>query len=318
MKNYLAYKDQIQGLEGVSETVKTVEKIAASSIVHLRQELANLDFYQKNTRDILIRLIGILGDDVLESGKSGKSEEAAKSRTKVAMLKGKSVLIVLTSDKGLTGGLWRRITDEFLTTARGKYDVIIPIGSKGEKYLRDEGVLVEDSRTIESVSGKNIIQSLSEQFQQGLFSQIDILYPKYISLSRYEAIIAPFLPSFRSLQSNASVKISSAKSALMENASVKNASVKVGFPIFEPARSSLEIFSRLMGKYIDSYFKKISTEAKLSEFSSRTVAMENASIKTDELIKGLHLVYRKERRRLLTQRQLESFVVHKNSYTQNR
>ena len=45
MKSYLVYKNQMQGVKDVSETVKTVEKIAASSVHFLKQEVSNLNGY---------------------------------------------------------------------------------------------------------------------------------------------------------------------------------------------------------------------------------------------------------------------------------
>ena len=52
-------------------------------------------------------------------------------------------------------------------------------------------------------------------------------------------------------------------------------------------------------------------ETKLSELSARTVAMEQATAKTKELIQKLTINYTKERRRVVTQRQLESFAARK-------
>ena len=82
-----------------------------------------------------------------------------------------------------------------------------------------------------------------------------------------------------------------------------------GLPIFEPSKK--EVFKALTQKYIGMFFRKIVMETKLSELSARTVAMEHASAKTDELIKKISLNYLKERRRAITQKQLESFAVHK-------
>ena len=61
----------------------------------------------------------------------------------------------------------------------------------------------------------------------------------------------------------------------------------------------------------DVYFQKIIMETKLSELSARTVAMEHATTKTVELVQKLKLNYTKQRRRVITQRQLESFTTHK-------
>jgi len=82
-----------------------------------------------------------------------------------------------------------------------------------------------------------------------------------------------------------------------------------GLPLFEPSKQ--KTFDDLLDKYIGVVFRKIIFEAKLSELSARTVAMEHATAKTQEIIEKLHLKYAKNRRRTVTQRQLESFAAHK-------
>ena len=80
-------------------------------------------------------------------------------------------------------------------------------------------------------------------------------------------------------------------------------------PIFEPSKANF--FNRLLQKYIGIYFHKLMIETKLSELSARTIAAENASDKTNEFIKKLTFDFMKERRKYVTQKQLESFSVHK-------
>ncbi len=276
MENYLVYKDQIEGFREVGETVKTVEKIAASSIGRLRLDMANIDAYQTNIGHILARLS--LFHEVERPSK----------------MTGVPALIVLTSDKGLTGGLWRRTIDEFLKTARENYEVVITVGSRGEKYLKEEAI--DPTQTFGSDT--DALHYVTDGFRSRRFARVDILYPKFISLADHLPTIVPFLPfSFDETQ----------RVAAQPNAG----GIEFGSPIVEPMRALPEIFDRLMRKFIDAFFQKIAAEGKLSEFSARTVSMEHASAKTDELIKALALGYRTEHRRSLTQKQLESFIAHK-------
>ena len=277
MENYLVYKDQIEGFKEVSETVKTVEKIAASSIGYLRKDMANIDAYQANMARILARLS--LFHEV---------ERASK-------ITGVPALVVLTSDKGLTGGLWRRTIDEFVKSARQNYGVIISVGTRGEKYLKEEGVEATQSFG----NGTDALRQVTDGFRTGLFARVDILYPKFMSLAEHRPTIVPFLP------------FSFDETALPSADKPGAGGIEYGSPIVEPMRALPDIFDRLMRKYTDAFFQKIAAEGKLSEFSARTVSMEHASTKTDELIKGLVLGYRTEHRRSMTQKQLESFIAHK-------
>ncbi len=273
MENYLVYKDQIEGFREVGETVKTVEKIAASSIGRLRQERANINAYQVNIGRALARL------------------SLFHEIEKPSKVTGVSAIIVLTSDKGLTGGLWRRTIDEFLQTARENYEVVIIVGTRGDKYLKEEAL----SATKSFESDIDALHYVTEGFRTKRFARVDILYPKFISLAEHRPTIVPFLPfsfdqtTLRSIESG----------------------VEFGSPIIEPMHARSQIYERLLHKYSDAFFRAVAAEGKLSEFSARTVSMEHASAKTEELIRGLILGYRTERRRSLTQKQLESFIAHK-------
>ncbi len=130
-------------------------------------------------------------------------------------------------------------------------------------------------------------------FKNEDYEQIDIIYPSFISLAEQKCLVVPFLPF--SFEGDLTKK--------------RKESEELGLPIFEP--SKVRIFRQALEKYIKVFLYKIILEAKLSEFSARTVAMEHASEKTKKLIARLNLSFRKERRRLVTQRQIESFSVHK-------
>lgn len=277
MQNYLVYKDQIEGFREVSETVKTVEKIAASSIASARKEMAAIEAYRMSIAGALSRL-------TLFHEADGPSKA-----------KGDAALIILTSDKGLTGGLWRRMIDEFLRSARHDHAVVITVGARGEKYLREEGI--EAAQSFQNAS--DAFRYVSDGFAARLLSRVDILYPRFVSLAEHVPTIAPFLPF------TFDARMQGAADAR------ERTGIEYGSPIVEPMRALSIMYDRLMRKYADASFRKIEVEGKLSEYAARTVSMEHASAKTDELIKGLVLGYRTEQRRSLTQKQLESFIAHK-------
>jgi len=275
MANYLVYKDQIEGFQEVSETVKTVEKIAASSIARLRKDMANIDTYQSNIRDVLARL--------------SLFHEVERSRKRA----GAPALVIITSDKGLTGGLWRRTIDEFMRVERKNYETVVVIGTRGQKYLNEESVEVTEAFD----KDVDALQYVTKGFSSGRFNRVDILYPKFISLADHRPTVIPFLPFLFEKKE--------------QRVDAAHTGIEFGMPVVEPMRAMPEIFDRLMHKYVDAFFLKIAAEGKLSEFSARTVSMEHATAKTEELIKGLIHGYRTDRRRSLTQKQLETFIAHK-------
>jgi F-type H+-transporting ATPase subunit gamma len=284
MKTYLAHKNQMQGLKDVLETVKTVEKIAASSVHFLKQEVASLNSYAAEIEKILTRLSLFY-----------PKENHPLLREKNT---GKRALIVLTGDKGLVGGLWHAVVSALLENIH-QYQAVISIGAKGEAYLKEEDVQIKrwffqtsdipQKQDIEKITGY-----IFGEFKKGTFRQVAVLYPQFISLAKQSPLFVSFLPF---------------KFALAAKAEGEFSEAALGLPIFEPSKR--KFFDRLLQKYIGLFFYKIVMEAKLSELSARTVAMEHAGAKTNQLIQKFTLDYAKERRRAITQRQLESFAVHK-------
>ncbi len=296
MKTYLAYKNQTEGIKDVSETVRTVEKIAASSVHFLRQEVSNINTYANEIEKMMARL------SLFYQAKNNPLLKINKN--------GKKMIVILTGDKGLVGSLWYEIINIFLKNSV-QYKYIVVIGAKGENYLKEESIKTTKSfinffdipqkREIE-----NITKYIFDEFNKGTYSHIDILYPQFISLAQQLPTITPFLPFKFTLEEIRNHNNSNATTDKLKKN--KNGNTGEGFPIFEPSKR--KIFETLLQEYIGIFFHKIVMETKLSELSARTVAMEHAAAKTKELIKKLELDYTKQRRRTMTQRQLESFASH--------
>jgi len=279
MKTYLTYKNQIEGFEDVADTVKTVEKIAAASVHFLKQEVASLNLYASEIEKTLARL----------SLFYQRKEHPLLQKRK----KGQKSLVIIAGEKGLVGGLWHKIITLFLEN-RDQYQSIAVIGAKGKNYLEEENVPIERSFTglsdlLSEEKIKHITDYIFDEFKKGTLFKVDILYPRCISLAQQQAEFVSFLP--------------------FEFEPAREKKDSLGFPVFEPSKKL--IFNNLLQKYIRVFFYKIILETKLSELSARTVEMEHASTKTDEFIQKLTFNYTKERRRFITQKQLESFAAHK-------
>ena len=132
MKSYITHKNQIQGIKDVSETVKTVEKIAASSVHFLKQEVSNLNIYATEVEKALIQL----------SLFYQKKDHPLLQKKGVGI----KTLVILTGNKGLVGGLWHGAVNTFLENAK-QYQTVIVIGAKGENYLKEESISIIKSFT---------------------------------------------------------------------------------------------------------------------------------------------------------------------------
>ncbi len=284
MKNYLSYKNELIGLQDVAETLKTVEKIAASSIHFLKNKSQALASYAEAIDSILGRLSLFMPQNYA-------------SQPLLCKKGNKKILLLLTGNKGLVGGLYHNLIN---AVPQKTYFKIIVAGKRGESYARETFpetslVFLKIADDFQPQDASLISQVLFDEFKKEDISTIDILYPKFISLTRQTPQLVQFLPF-------------DFKPSAQKTANPQNLPQDLGLPIIEP--SSREIAENLIEKYALAAFYRIFAEAKLSELSARTVVTEHAHSKTEKNIRYACLDYFKNRRRLITQKQLESFVVH--------
>jgi ATP synthase F1 gamma subunit len=264
MKKYLLYQKQIAGFKDLEETVKVVEKAAASQIHFLKKRVSTLSEYKSGIKLQLGRFLEF----------SGEVDHPLLAARKA----GERALLVIAGDRGIVGGLYHELVNQFLVE-KSRYQKVFVLGRKAKEYLSEEKVSVEQF----------VYSEFLARFQGGRFRSVDILYPQFVSLAEQRPARVRFLP-FKMLDSASPFGRGE------------------GWPIFEPSKE--QIFDSLLQKYIGVFFREITLEAQLSEFSARTVTAEHAASKTKEIRQSLRLSFLKERRTAITQKQLESFVVH--------
>ncbi len=282
MSTYKQYKNSINGISDVGETVKIIEKISATATRSLENKVVQAKSYTENITRLLARLIIFYKNNNHPLLRFPKNEKKA--------------LILVTGEKGLVGGLWQEIIEKF-SKNRASYNTIIVIGQKGKNKLNKLNIPIDTffSNPVKEqwslpaqLRTEKIIRDIFAQLNQENFNTIDIIYPQFYSLADQRPKLTSFIPfKFDLLTSTESV----------------------GLPVFE--QSKKKIFDRLLRKYIHALFFQIILETKLSELSSRTISMEHAANTTDKLIKKITFKYRKNRRLTVTQRQLENFTAHK-------
>lgn len=282
MRSLTQHKNQLSGFNDVFETVKTVEKIAATSIRFLNQKVSLLTEYNQALETVLARLYQfnqLTNQQLLKTHSSGQT-----------------ALVVISGDKGLVGALWHNLIDQALRQ-RHNYDQFVVVGQKGADYLSEEGIKI--SRLFAGLSDlpqpeqiQPIMDFILTAFRQGQFKRVDVLYPSYHSLSEQKPLFGRLLP-FTFIEPTA-------QPTRGDN----------GLPIFNVSKQILADF--LLEKFITVFFTKIVLEAKLSEVSSRMVSSEHAQKKTQEFISSETKEFLKERKKVLTLKQLESFLSHQN------
>jgi F-type H+-transporting ATPase subunit gamma len=196
-------------------------------------------------------------------------------------------LIVVSSDKGLCGGLntnMLRLSVNQMKNweSEGKLIAVSAIGNKGFSFMNRVGANVKSHITglgdvphLENLIGT--IKVMLDMYEAGEIDQLYISYTKFINTMKQEPVIEQLLPL---------------------------SGEQLGSPkghwdyIYEP--EAKPVVDQLMTRYIESLVYNAVAENMASEQSSRMVAMKSASDNAKEVIGDLKLVYNKARQAAIT------------------
>ena len=196
-------------------------------------------------------------------------------------------LIVVSSDKGLCGGLntnMLRLSVNQMKNweSEGKLIAVSAIGNKGFSFMNRVGANVKSHITglgdvphLENLIGT--IKVMLDMYEAGKIDQLYISYTKFINTMKQEPVMEQLLPL---------------------------SGEQLGSPkghwdyIYEP--EAKPVVDQLMTRYIESLVYNAVAENMASEQSSRMVAMKSASDNAKEVIGDLKLVYNKARQAAIT------------------
>ena len=200
-------------------------------------------------------------------------------------------VIVVTSDKGLCGGLNTnalRLTlakvKEFQGESRGV--LLTAIGNKGFGFLQRFGgnivshvVGVGDTPHLDRLVGP--IKVLIDAYTEGRIGAVYIVYTRFINTMKQEPVIEQLLP------------LPADRLKDDERAARKNWDY-----LYEPdARAVLD---QLLSRYVEQIIYQSVAENIASEQSARMVAMKSASDNASSVIDDLTLIYNKTRQAAIT------------------
>ena len=196
-------------------------------------------------------------------------------------------LIVVSSDKGLCGGLNTNMLRLSVNQMKnweteGKAITVSAIGNKGFSFMNRVGAKVKSHITglgdvphLETLIGT--IKVMLDAYEAGEIDQLYISYTKFINTMKQEPVMEQLLPL---------------------------TGEKLGSPtghwdyIYEP--EAKPVVDQLMMRYVESLVYNAVAENMASEQSSRMVAMKAASDNAKQVIGDLKLVYNKARQAAIT------------------
>jgi F-type H+-transporting ATPase subunit gamma len=218
----------------------------------------------------------------------------------------KSLLLVLTSNRGLAGGyngnVIRVATRTIQEYGTERFEIRLEVsGKRGIAFCRFRGIPVdatylqfEDRPQFDDV--EVLANNYIGMFLRGEIDRVDVAYTKFINSARQEAVVQTLLPMTSAQVGEAVDSVRQPKPAAAKEAG-KPTRERVPYEFVPDAESILE-------EIVPVSFKvrlfKCFLDAAVSEQIARMVAMRGATENADEMVKNLTMLYNRARQAQIT------------------
>jgi F-type H+-transporting ATPase subunit gamma len=225
----------------------------------------------------------------------------------------KVLVVVITSDKGLAGGLNSGVTKRALSALRERgipveRTGIIALGRKGEEFFARRGYIIEDRITTaknESTINdfQSIVSMVTDLFEHGEYDECLLVYTNFHSTFEQAPVVRTLLPLSVENVREMIEGITPERGKFAEGGVSHGEFERPLDYLFEPSAGA--IFETLIYRLVGIEIYHAFLESKASEHSARMVAMRNASDKASEVSFLLTREYNKARQSAITREMSE-------------
>ena len=276
-------RGKIKNFESTKKITKAMEMISVSKMRKAQERMRAARPYAEKVRNIAANL-----------GRANPEYVHAFMKSNDAKVAG---MIVVTTDKGLCGGLntnvLRSVTNKLRELqAAGNTVQAVAIGNKGLGFLNRIGAKVVshvtqlgDKPHLERLIGP--VKVLLDAYAKGEVNAVYLSYTRFINTMRQEVVLEQLLPlSATQMQADAHAS---------ESAS---GSKHAWDYIYEPDAQA--VIDELLVRYVEALVYQSVAENMASEHAARMVAMKAATDNAGNVIGELKLVYNKTRQAAIT------------------
>ena len=277
-------------------STKNTRKITLAMQLEASSKMKQFQDRALSTRDYsmdLIKMVKTIAND----------EFFSDNKFSVKRDGGKVLFILYSSDKGLCGSLNTQISKATFTSDLWKETkedkrILLTIGKKGTDYSKYNGYPVHKSfknlaEKPTSLDVLEIVDYIVNLWMVEDIKQIVMITPHFKNSLVFYPVMKTFLPfSSEMFEDHLKQSIESVESDATDIEIEKTI-------IYEPSKKEIENF--LIESFIQGIFMQAFYELKASEYSSRMMAMKNATDSADEMVDKLTLSFNKARQAAITQ-----------------
>ena len=292
MANLRDIRRRIKSVKNTSQITKAMQLVAAAKMKKAQdQAIAGRD-YADRLNQVLVHLkdnISVSEDDhALLKQPKGKKE----------------LMLVVSTDKGLCGGLNTNLLKKVRSEIAEDADVVT-VGRKLRMSLGKLGHnIVSDWEVADPTpfgDAKPIGAYLTEQFLGGEYSVVKVAFTNFETTLTQTPWIQQLLPVEASTLAEKRSYEGMGRDAEVEETSRDGGMLRDY--IFEPSPEG--VLDTLLPLYLNYQVYQMILEARASEHSARMVAMKAATDNAEQMIKDLTLEYNKVRQAAITSELLE-------------
>ena len=279
---------RIKSVKNTAQITKAMQMVAAAKMKKAQDAATSGRAYADLLNKVLVSLKTRVEETVHPYFSEGQG-----SRT---------LVILITSDKGLCGAFNTNLLKKVITADLGPEAEFITIGRKGaqslarlKKNLSADFPIKDPARFPEL---RPVAKLLQDKFLSGDYQKVLVAFNNFVNT-------ATIIPSLEQILPINPVTLGGKRSYEgVGQGEVNDATTGTSVEYsFEP--STAEVFAQVLPQYVSNTLFQMLLESRASEHSSRMVAMKNATDNAKQMLKDLSLEYNKLRQAAITNELLE-------------
>ncbi len=278
MPNLKEIKRRIQSVKNTQQITKAMKLVAASKLRKAQLAILEARPYAIKMMDVLNHLAARCNNDLhpLLDVREG----------------GRTLLLIITSDKGLCGGFNGSIirkTAQYLKDNAQNENSLIVAGKKGNDIFQNRPVeigqdIIGWTKGFDYPKAHEIGENLATLFAEKKVDRVFMIYNEFKSVMQQDIVVEQLLP------------------VVPEKMEKKDDTFVVDY-IYEPDEEA--ILGQLLKRYMTVEVYRAFLESSASEHGARMTAMDNATRNAGEMIDSLTLTYNKARQAYITKELIE-------------
>jgi F-type H+-transporting ATPase subunit gamma len=279
MPSLIDIRRRVRAVKSTQQITKAMKMVSASKLRRAQERVVNARPYAQK----MLHVLNSLAARVDEGAHPLLAQPAATGT-------GRTLLIVITADKGLAGSFNTNVIKnaiQFMVGDQGRQVALGLVGRKGRDYFKRRGfdVRYEDVGLFASLKfshAQAVARRAIEEFSAGRISSVYLVYNEFKSVMNQRVVIERLLPIAR-LEDEAGA-------------------TRVDY-LYEPGPA--QILDAIIPQHVEMQIYRALLESAAAEHAARMTAMDAATNNASDMIESLTLYMNKVRQAAITREIIE-------------